>query len=150
MCIFLYYNGAYRRKYRIFTEKPIKKKQIPCCWIAQSLWAWAICNNTKQIAPQERYGPMSSKTMMYILKRLALAILTVWVVITVTFFVMRAVPGGPFLGEKAISPAATVSFAWEVMQKENLGSMPVVDEDGKLYAMISATDIASNSYIHNV
>ena len=45
--------------------------------------------------------------MLYILKRILLAILTVWVVITVTFFVMRAVPGGPFLGEKAISPAAT-------------------------------------------
>ena len=50
---------------------------------------------------------MYSKTMLYILKRILLAILTVWVVITVTFFVMRAVPGGPFLGEKAISPAAT-------------------------------------------
>ena len=50
---------------------------------------------------------MNSKTMIYILKRILLAILTVWVVITVTFFVMRAVPGGPFLGEKAISPAAT-------------------------------------------
>jgi len=43
---------------------------------------------------------------MYILKRIALAILTVWVVITVTFFVMRAVPGGPFLSEKAISETA--------------------------------------------
>ena len=51
--------------------------------------------------------PVNSKTMLYILKRILLAILTVWVVITVTFFVMRAVPGGPFLGEKAISPAAT-------------------------------------------
>ena len=47
---------------------------------------------------------MNSKTFLYILKRIALAILTVWVVITVTFFVMRAVPGGPFLGEKAITP----------------------------------------------
>ena len=49
---------------------------------------------------------MNSKTMLYILKRLLLAILTVWVVITVTFFVSRAVPGGPFMGEKAISEAA--------------------------------------------
>ena len=49
---------------------------------------------------------MNSKTMLYIIKRLLLAILTVWVVITVTFFVMRAVPGGPFLSEKAVSPAA--------------------------------------------
>ena len=49
---------------------------------------------------------MSSKTLKYILKRIAMAILTIWIVITVTFFVMRAVPGGPFLGEKAITPAA--------------------------------------------
>ena len=47
---------------------------------------------------------------MYILKRILLAILTVWVVITVTFFVMRAVPGGPFMSEKAITPAAQAAL----------------------------------------
>lgn len=49
---------------------------------------------------------MNSKTIAYIIKRVLLAILTVWVVITVTFFVMHAVPGGPFLSEKAISASA--------------------------------------------
>lgn len=49
---------------------------------------------------------MNSRTVGYIIKRLILAIVTVWVVITVTFFVMHAVPGGPFMGEKAISEAA--------------------------------------------
>ena len=49
---------------------------------------------------------MNTKTLLYILKRILLALLTVWVVITVTFFVMRAVPGGPFLSEKAVSEAA--------------------------------------------
>lgn len=53
---------------------------------------------------------MSSKTLLYILKRIGLAILTVWVVITVTFFVMRAVPGGPFMSEKAVSPAAQAAL----------------------------------------
>ena len=53
---------------------------------------------------------MNSKTMLYILKRILLAILTVWVVITVTFFVMRAVPGGPFLGEKATTPAVQAAL----------------------------------------
>ena len=48
---------------------------------------------------------MNTKTLMYILKRILLALLTVWVVITVTFFVMHAVPGGPFLSEKAVSEA---------------------------------------------
>ncbi len=46
---------------------------------------------------------MNTKTLMYIVKRVLLAIVTIWVVITVTFFVMHAVPGGPFIGEKAVS-----------------------------------------------
>ena len=49
---------------------------------------------------------MNPKTLKYIIKRLILAVFTVWVVITVTFFIMHAVPGGPFVGEKAISKAA--------------------------------------------
>ena len=53
---------------------------------------------------------MSSKTLLYIIKRILLALLTIWVVITVTFFVMHAVPGGPFLGEKAISEAAMAAL----------------------------------------
>jgi len=53
---------------------------------------------------------MNSKTLFYILKRVLLALLTVWVVITITFFVSRAVPGGPFLGEKAISEAAQAAL----------------------------------------
>ena len=61
-------------------------------------------------ARKESISRMSSKTLVYIAKRILLAILTIWVVITVTFFVMRAVPGGPFLGEKAISEAATAAL----------------------------------------
>ena len=53
---------------------------------------------------------MNTKTLKYILKRILLALLTVWVVITVTFFVMRAVPGGPFMSEKAISEAAQAAL----------------------------------------
>ncbi len=53
---------------------------------------------------------MNSKTLLYIVKRLVLSVLTIWVVITVTFFVMRAVPGGPFASEKAITPAAQAAL----------------------------------------
>ena len=49
---------------------------------------------------------MNPKTVRYIIKRLILAVFTVWVVITLTFFIMHAVPGGPFQSEKAVSPAA--------------------------------------------
>lgn len=46
---------------------------------------------------------MNSKTMFYIVKRLLLAIVTVFVVVTVTFFAMHAIPGGPFNTDKAVS-----------------------------------------------
>lgn len=47
---------------------------------------------------------MDSKLAWYIVKRVLLAIFTVFLVITITFFVMRAIPGGPFLSEKSPSP----------------------------------------------
>ncbi len=53
---------------------------------------------------------MNPKTVRYIIKRLILAVFTVWVVITLTFFIMHAVPGGPFQSEKAVSPAAQAAL----------------------------------------
>ena len=53
---------------------------------------------------------MNTKTLMYILKRILLAIVTIWVVITVTFFVMHAVPGGPFTGEKAVTESVKAAM----------------------------------------
>ena len=53
---------------------------------------------------------MNSKTVLYIFKRVALSFFTIWIVITITFFVMRAVPGGPFMGEKATTPAAQAAL----------------------------------------
>ncbi len=49
---------------------------------------------------------MDSKTLRYIVKRIILAVVTLWAVITITFFVMKAVPGDPFASEKAVTPAA--------------------------------------------
>lgn len=46
----------------------------------------------------------------YIVKRIGLAIVTIWAVATITFFLMNMVPGGPFLSEKAISPAAQAAL----------------------------------------
>ncbi len=53
---------------------------------------------------------MNTKTLFYILKRILLAVTTIWVVITITFFLMHAVPGGPFIGEKAISKEAQAAL----------------------------------------
>lgn len=47
---------------------------------------------------------LSKKLCIYIIKRLLLALLTIFIVITVTFFAMNAIPGGPFLAEKSPSP----------------------------------------------
>lgn len=41
----------------------------------------------------------------YIAKRLLYILLTLWVIITATFFLMRSAPGGPFTGEKELPPA---------------------------------------------
>ncbi|MFZ5494394.1 MAG: ABC transporter permease [Verrucomicrobiota bacterium] len=40
----------------------------------------------------------------FVLRRLLEAVLVLWVIITLTFFMVRFVPGGPFTAEKAIAP----------------------------------------------
>ena len=42
--------------------------------------------------------------LKYILKRFIYCILTLWVVITITFALMHAIPGGPFSREKPLQP----------------------------------------------
>lgn len=46
----------------------------------------------------------------YIFKRLILAVLTIYVVATITFFLMNLVPGGPFVSEKSISAQAQAAL----------------------------------------
>ena len=41
----------------------------------------------------------------YLIKRILLAIVSVFIVCVITFFAMNAIPGGPFNSEKALSPA---------------------------------------------
>ena len=50
---------------------------------------------------------MNKKLAFYILKRILLALLTIFLVILITFFVMHTIPGGPFLSEKSPSPEVT-------------------------------------------
>ena len=44
----------------------------------------------------------------YTLKRLGYAIVTLFVLVTLTFFMQRLLPGDPFVGEKAL-PEATMA-----------------------------------------
>ena len=48
---------------------------------------------------------MDSKMLKYILKRLLLAVFTIFLITTITFFVMHAVPSSPFNKQKAMTQA---------------------------------------------
>ena len=53
---------------------------------------------------------IKSKEMKYALKRILLSLLTVLAVVTITFFAMHAIPGGPFQAEKALSAEAEAAL----------------------------------------
>ena len=46
----------------------------------------------------------------YVMKRLGMAIFTIFVTITITFFLMNAVPGNPFAAERQANAAAMNSL----------------------------------------
>lgn len=48
--------------------------------------------------------------LRYIIKRVATAVITAFLVATLTFFIMNMVPGGPFLSEKAVTPQAQAAM----------------------------------------
>lgn len=47
----------------------------------------------------------------YIVKRIAMGLLSIFIVASLTFFIMQLVPGGPFVAEKSISKAAQAALA---------------------------------------
>ena len=56
-----------------------------------------------------------------------------------------------------LSTAVTVERAWEIMQQKNIGSLPVANEDGTLYGMLSRENVSNyhmgqihNRYLDNV
>ena len=63
-----------------------------------------VCNHAvpfrrRTIRVQEKED---CKVAKYIIKRIIMAIITIFLVCFITFFAMNAVPGGPFNSEKAI------------------------------------------------
>ena len=66
---------------------------------------------------------LDSKLALYIVKRLLLALFTVFLVITITFFAMKAIPGGPFLSEKAATPAVTAALEAGVEAAQAVGNV---------------------------
>ncbi len=53
---------------------------------------------------------MNTKTLFYIIKRFLMALLTIFLVIAITFFVMHAIPASPFSSEKAKSDAVIAAL----------------------------------------
>ena len=53
---------------------------------------------------------MDSKFMTYMVKRFLMAVLTVFLVVAITFFVMHAIPASPFSSEKAKSDATIAAL----------------------------------------
>ena len=62
-----------------------------------------------------------SKMALYVLKRLLLGIISVWLIITFTFFAMHAIPGGPFQSEKAITEATKQALEEKYGLDKSLG-----------------------------
>lgn len=61
----------------------------------------------------------------YIVKRILLGVLSVFIVATLTFFLMNLVPGGPFVAEKSISKAAQEALAAKYGMDKPLGQQYV-------------------------
>ena len=70
----------------------------------------------------------------YVLKRIGVGILTLFILATVTFFLMKIIPGSPFAGENTKIPA---SVQEKLMAKYNLDK-PVREQ----YVTVSYTHLA--------
>lgn len=61
----------------------------------------------------------------YILRRMLVLIPLLWAVASITFFLMHAVPGGPFEGEKSMPPALLERMNDKYGLNENIGTQYV-------------------------
>lgn len=53
---------------------------------------------------------MTKETIKYIINRFIMMLLTLWIIITITFFLMHSVPSSPFVSEKAITEATRLAL----------------------------------------
>lgn len=61
----------------------------------------------------------------YAIKRIITAVITAFLVATLTFFIMNMVPGGPFLSEKAVTPQAQAAMEAKYGLDKPLGTQYV-------------------------
>lgn len=76
-------------------------QEIPAslCW---SLFAWSFMGAA--------YAVFKGQMLVYVSKRLLEAVFVVWVIATLTFALLRFLPGGPFDSEKALPPEIKASI----------------------------------------
>ncbi len=79
----------------------------------------------------------------YITKRVFYAILTLWALITLTFFMMRMLPGDPFVGQKALTKETMAALN----AKYGLDK-PVLVQYGKYMGNIIKGDLGDSLYNH--
>lgn len=72
----------------------------------------------------------------YLLRRLAFALITLWVVVTVAFFLARAVPGGPFDGQRRLPPAVEANLRAAYHLDE-----PLLGQYVRYLGMLSRSDL---------
>ena len=72
----------------------------------------------------------------YLLRRLAFAVVTLWAVVTVTFFLVRLAPGGPFDGERRLPPEveANLRAAYDLDQ-------PLLVQYGRYVVNLASGDL---------
>lgn len=66
---------------------------------------FVIINSGRVYSYRHLGGRMEGYMWRYLIKRIGLAIMTILIIITITFFAMNAIPGGPFNKEKAPDPS---------------------------------------------
>jgi ABC-type dipeptide/oligopeptide/nickel transport system permease component len=89
--------------------------------------------------------------ILYTLRRLLWMVLTIWVIITLTFFLMHAIPGNPISNEQSMSPAIFQNMMRYYHLNEPLG-LQYVDYlksllEGNLGPSIQWTDQSVNQII---
>lgn len=82
--------------------------------------------------------------LKYTLKRALMAILTIWVVVTITFFLMNSIPGDPFTDQKKIPPEIM-----EKLEKKYGLDQPLVVQYGKYLKNILKGDLGDSMKYKN-
>ena len=82
--------------------------------------------------------------LRYTIKRTLMSILTLWVIVTITFFLMHSIPGDPFTDEKKI-PAEIME---KMMQKYGL-DQPLIVQYGKYLKNLLRGDLGDSMKYKN-